>query len=92
MPAGVLADTEYGLGTCRLEIGDSLFLFTDGVTEAENGARERFGTDRLFRLLSDSRDLSASGLIDRVVEEQQKHRGGEDQSDDVAILVCRRTS
>lgn len=90
MPAGVLADTDYGLGTCRLEPGDSLFLFTDGVTEAENVSREQFGSNRLFRLLSELGDLPADQMIERVVAEIKRHRGSEEQTDDIAILVCKR--
>ncbi|MDH5194585.1 MAG: SpoIIE family protein phosphatase [Nitrospira sp.] len=75
--------------TMQLEPGDELFLYTDGVTEADNRRRELFGKDRLKRVLEQSR---ASTVVDRLGEVMQAVKvfaGEAPQADDITMLGLR---
>lgn len=54
LPIGMFPDTEYEEFTKQLEPGDRLYLFSDGVTEAMNGAEEDFGIERLVGALAEA--------------------------------------
>ena len=76
-------------GEPQLEPGDTLLVFTDGVTEAHNPRQDLFGKERLLNLL-DSHDTAGS-LLDRVALAVEQHRDGTEQSDDITMLAVRRT-
>lgn len=71
----------------RLEIGDIVLLYTDGVTEARAASGEQFGLDRLTRLLENSSDLPIEALIDRVYKAVAAH--AKELDDDVTLLAFR---
>jgi phosphoserine phosphatase RsbU/P len=70
----------------RLEQGDRLLLYTDGIIEAGNRKGEFFGHDALCALLRDTASLSASDAADRVIASVQKWSAAQD--DDLTVLVC----
>ena len=74
-----------------LEPEDTLFLYTDGVTEAENAMHEQYGEARLLQCLSAPalRDVPASAVIDQVRDDVAAHVHGYIQSDDLTILCIR---
>ena len=87
---GVIGDTGYQEGTVSLAPGDMLFLYTDGITEAQNSLDEEFGVDRLTRLLVDMRRLPPDDLLDIVFEEANRFSaGGLLQQDDTTLLVLK---
>ncbi|MES1247767.1 MAG: SpoIIE family protein phosphatase, partial [Actinomycetota bacterium] len=69
--------------------GGSLVLYTDGVVEARRGG-ELYGTDRLDALLAEHRALPPDELAQRVAEDARAWAGGE-LTDDLAVVVIRRT-
>jgi serine phosphatase RsbU (regulator of sigma subunit)/catechol 2,3-dioxygenase-like lactoylglutathione lyase family enzyme len=73
---------------CQLHPGDTLALYTDGVTESCNVAGEEFGEQRLVEALQQRRELSAHRLLGSVVEEIQKFSPHE-QHDDITLIVAR---
>ncbi len=73
---------------CQLHPGDTLALYTDGVTESCNVAGEEFGEQRLVEALQQRRELSAHRLLASVVEEIQKFSPHE-QHDDITLIVAR---
>lgn len=87
---GLFPDWECSFSECQLFPGDILVLYTDGVTEAFNGAAEEFGEDRLVELLSQKRSLSANGLAQSVVDEVQRFSANR-QHDDITLIVARGT-
>jgi serine phosphatase RsbU (regulator of sigma subunit)/PAS domain-containing protein len=83
---GVVETPELHDVRLRLRAGDTLLLFTDGVTEARRG-REVFGDDRLASLVRELSGVTAAEMVDRVVECVRSFGGKNDPRDDVAVLA-----
>ena len=64
---GIFPNQSFALGTIRLEPGDRVVLFTDGVTEAGNTEGEEFGEERLVRLLNENRSASAKEIEKKIL-------------------------
>ncbi len=88
---GVVLDLDFSVAEARLEPGDTLFAFTDGVTEARNPAGDLFGRERLLDMLGEP-DCEVGSLLDRIARAVQQHGGGSEQSDDITMLAVRRVS
>jgi serine phosphatase RsbU (regulator of sigma subunit) len=73
----------------RLQQGDLLILYTDGITEARNGAREQFGPDRLAREVEQVRDQPVDQIRDHLFA--TVGRWMSKQEDDMTLLVLRYT-
>ena len=74
----------------HLEPGDTLVLFSDGVTEAQNVVDEEFGEARLLDVLRAAAAEPAAALIERVMAAIDAFAGGAPQFDDITLLVARR--
>jgi sigma-B regulation protein RsbU (phosphoserine phosphatase) len=70
----------------QLERGDTLFLYTDGVTEAFDPERHCFGEDRLLQALREA-GPSSKEKVERVLDAVRSFARGEPQSDDIALLA-----
>jgi sigma-B regulation protein RsbU (phosphoserine phosphatase) len=90
MVAGAFAGLELPSYSLQLAPGDLLLFYTDGVTEAFNGAEELFGERRLSEELSRQAGQSAALSIAGVLEAVRRHAGEHPQSDDIAMLGLRR--
>jgi len=88
---GILEDSAYETGEVALALGDRLVLFTDGVTEAMNDGDEQWGEEPLVALLRSSTDVDSAALIRHVVAAVRDFEGGRGASDDVTLVVARRT-
>jgi phosphoserine phosphatase RsbU/P len=77
-------------GRVELASGDVLALYTDGITDAVDGGRERFGADRLANLVAEHGAISAAAVVDGVVSSVSAFEGPE-RADDLALLVVRRS-
>jgi serine phosphatase RsbU (regulator of sigma subunit) len=86
---GIDGGQEYGESQADLPTGASLVLYTDGVVEARRDG-ELYGDDRLDALLADRHDLPARSLAAAIAEDAREFAGG-DLSDDLAVVVIRRT-
>lgn len=84
---GVFPDGRYTQGEIQLESGDSLVLFTDGITEAENPDGWDFGEDRLRELLTGGTKQSAADLRDRIMEAVSEFSEGEVYDDATLMIV-----
>ena len=73
----------------QLGPGDEIFLYTDGVTEADNVRRELFGKDRLKTVLDQSRAVSVIDRIGEVMNAVRGFAGSAPQADDITILGIR---
>src|SRR5207247_3059260 len=82
MALGVLESATYRAKTVRLRVGDGLFLYTDGVTEAMDSAGNLFSERRLQEVLQRANGLSPAETIQNVVREVKRFGAGTEQSDD----------
>lgn len=80
-------DDDAGELSFQMGKGDMLFTFTDGVTEAMNGAGEQFSLNRLKAVLLSGGDAGATTL--RLMQAVQDHAAGADQSDDITMLAVK---
>ena len=85
---GLLEEWECTACEVRLDEGDLLVLFSDGITEAFSDAGEEFGDERLIDVLRIHRDLPAPALVDLVLRRVTEF-SGRDQDDDVTLVVAR---
>jgi len=90
LPLGVMDDMTYPDNVSFLEQGDRLVVYTDGITEAENGQQEQYGFVRLGELLHKERESSHERLLAHMVEDVDRFADGAVQSDDMAVLVIDR--
>lgn len=87
---GVLADAEYVGGSCVLGKGDTLLIYSDGITESRNGAAEEFGNARLEKHLRDSQARSADAALFSVLGAVQDFAATRPLVDDVSLAIVRR--
>jgi phosphoserine phosphatase RsbU/P len=84
---GVFEDSSYETRSIELHAGDTLFLYTDGVTEAMNPEKALFSEERLVQVLEESRTTSVDTLVREVTQAVKHYAGDEPQSDDITILA-----
>ena len=85
---GLFSDWECSVAEARLETGDVLSLYTDGITETTGHRGEEFGESRLLETLRTSRELEASYILQNVENAAKQFRLGE-QEDDVTLVIAR---
>jgi serine phosphatase RsbU (regulator of sigma subunit) len=88
-PVGALEDAEYTSATVRLNIGDVLVAYTDGITESENPRGEFWGQKRFEHLLRSCRDRSPKQIIQSILDEICTFSKGHPQRDDTTLVVAR---
>lgn len=89
VPLGLFAEAKYGEKPLQLGEGDTLVLYTDGVTEAFNGAEELFGMERLAEVLKGCAGLPPEEWLERILEAVGSFAQGAPQSDDITVVVLR---
>lgn len=75
----------------RLEAGDTLFLYTDGITESDNGSGELFGVQRLCAFLAEHHGDEPEAIIDAVLAELAAFTGGRPPADDICMVAVKIT-
>jgi serine phosphatase RsbU (regulator of sigma subunit) len=85
---GLFKDWDCSMAECRLFAGDTLALYTDGVTESFNDAGEEFGEERLIEALRQHCGLPLQNLLDSIVEEVRRFSARE-QHDDITLIIAR---
>jgi sigma-B regulation protein RsbU (phosphoserine phosphatase) len=90
LPVGIFGAGEYSATRVQLSPGDSLLLYTDGLTEAKDRADVEYGTERLVRLVEGGRELSPQALTELCLEDLKSFVSGAPATDDLSILAIRR--
>ena len=90
MAIGIFGDFEYQETTLQLEHGDTLLLYTDGVTEAINPNEEEFTEKRLEQTLSNMSQPTCQEMIDKIKSDVKTFADGAEQSDDITLLAIKR--
>jgi serine phosphatase RsbU (regulator of sigma subunit) len=88
-PVGLIPEAEYTSARLQLEPEDTLVLFSDGVTEAENSAHELFEVTGLSQVLAGRKDVPVEELQQSVFDAVRDFTKGAEQSDDITLLVVR---
>lgn len=88
---GIMDNVEYQEQTVKFEPGDTLVLYTDGVSEAMNMHREEYGTGRLLSMLQSSPIINATDSTSRVFKSVHKFVASAVASDDITCLSLHRT-
>ena len=87
---GVMPGLEYAESSITLDAGDTLVLYTDGVSEAMNSEGEEFGMDRFREIFVDHPPNSARDTNEAILQAVHDFAGDTPQSDDVTCLVIQR--
>jgi sigma-B regulation protein RsbU (phosphoserine phosphatase) len=89
MMLGLMEGLDYDSARLTLASGETLFLFTDGVTEAMNAEHEEFGEARLETALTATAGQPVEAVLERVVAAVRAFARGAEQSDDITCLIAR---
>jgi sigma-B regulation protein RsbU (phosphoserine phosphatase) len=88
-PLGLIHEADYSASTEKLQPGDTLILFSDGVTEATDPEEQLFGVTRLRKVLSGQHDVPLEDLQKIVLESVESFTRGAGQMDDITLLLVR---
>jgi len=88
-PVGLVPEAEYTAVCLKLEPGDTLVLFSDGVTEAVDPDEQMFGTPRLKQLLTGQLECPLEHIQKCVLEGVENFARGAHQADDLTLLIVR---
>jgi serine phosphatase RsbU (regulator of sigma subunit) len=86
LPLGLFEGFQYEGQEMELDKQMMLYMFTDGVTEAENSAHELFGDERLTTLLKLKASLNPAELINETFTHVNQYANGAEQSDDITVM------
>ena len=86
----IIDDFSYSPRSITLAPGDVLFLYTDGVSEAEDPQSHMFEMPRLEQALLETRDQPARGVVEHVVKRVAEFAKGAPQSDDITCIAVVR--
>ncbi len=87
---GVLPEIEMDSYAVHLRPGETIILYTDGVTEALNEDYDEFGMQRLRVAASGAARLNAPGIVGRITDSIRDHAGDSPQFDDITLIVMKR--
>jgi sigma-B regulation protein RsbU (phosphoserine phosphatase) len=91
-PLGPFEEASFAANADELHPGDTLVLYTDGVTEAMNADHDLFGVEGLEMALRESSGVRLPGVKARLMVALDVHRDGAAMSDDTTVLMLRRTA
>ncbi len=90
LPLGIMAIATYRDDSAKLEPGDLMVLFTDGITEAEDADEEEFGVERVADLISKLSNPTADSVCESILAAVEEFTNGAPMQDDATLLVVER--
>lgn len=90
LPIGIFCREQYSAREFQLEPGDSLLLYTDGLTESRSPFDAEYGADRLSRVVSAKHSFAPQALTAACIEDARSFRGGQPKTDDLTVMVIQR--
>ncbi|HUK14112.1 MAG TPA: SpoIIE family protein phosphatase [Thermoanaerobaculaceae bacterium] len=90
LPVGAFRDVSYGSRSISLGAGDSLVLYTDGLSEARDAGDREYGAERIAAVAAAHAADSPERLADACFADLASHLGGAARSDDLTLMVLRR--
>jgi len=92
VPLGMFGDARYTVQNVKLQPGESLLLYTDGLSEARNAAGEEYGVERVARIAAQGVALSPDLLLAGCISDLRGHLAGVKGRDDLSLLALRRVN
>src|SRR5215510_12579319 len=89
LPIGVFCEQQFSSHTVRLQPGDSMLLYTDGLSEARDVHDAEYGIERLAKLLREARAASPQAMITVCLEDLKTFSDGARMGDDLTIMAIR---
>jgi serine phosphatase RsbU (regulator of sigma subunit) len=89
-PLGAVDAFSYPVDHDRIEPGEVLLLYTDGVIEAENSDHSFYGAQRLENALASASDIDARSIVGTVIDDLHRFVGTAEQADDITVLALQR--
>ena len=90
LPLGLFCTGQYGVNFVRLEAGESLVLYSDGITEARDPMGEEYQEERLIRSLRDHGQAGVDAMTDSVLRDVLRFCDTQPPTDDMTLLILRR--
>jgi sigma-B regulation protein RsbU (phosphoserine phosphatase) len=91
LPLGMAPDVKYPDHELKLQPGDTVIFYTDGIIEAENGAEEMYGTERLLNMVTGMDPAaSAEDVVEDILQDVADFVGIAEQYDDMTVVVVKR--
>lgn len=91
LPVGVFCSESFSVNRIQMRKGDTLFLYTDGLSESLDGTGNEYGADRLSKFISENNGLSAEAIVSHCRHELHNFAGGSSPKDDLTLMAIRRT-
>ncbi len=91
IPVGLMPNWHYTLQQCIMQPSSSIFLYTDGITEAENNDHGQYGEDRMIEIIGKIKDLPTKEFINTIHDDVLSFVNGAEQSDDMTMMAIRFT-
>ncbi len=91
LPVGVFCSESFTVNRVHMSKGDTLFLYTDGLSESLDGTGNEYGPDRLALLLNENNHLSPNSIVSLCRQEVLAFAGGRPPRDDLTLMAIRRT-
>jgi sigma-B regulation protein RsbU (phosphoserine phosphatase) len=92
VPLGLFCEGVYPTQNAGMACGDTLLLYTDGVSEARSANEEEYGAERLKELAAPSSALSAQALVAACIDDLDAFRSGAPLLDDLTVMAIRRVA
>lgn len=89
LPIGIMPEFEFKAQRIQMHYGQTIFLYTDGLTEAENKEHAQFGEKRMLDVLANSATLRPREIVDHMRSSVVNFVNGASQSDDLTMLAIR---
>jgi len=86
---GLFGEWDCSVAQTRVEKGDVLSIFTDGITETTDSTGDEFGEGRLLAVLQQSRQLEPAAILQHVEQAVERFRSSEHLQDDLTLVVAR---
>ena len=90
LPIGIFSRGDYAVHSLELAQGDTLVLYTDGLTEALNVSGQEYGDERLLRLIREAHQLALEALLTACLRDVNSFRAAAPRVDDLTLMAIRR--
>jgi sigma-B regulation protein RsbU (phosphoserine phosphatase) len=92
LPIGLFCREQYSANTFQLEPGDSLLLYTDGLTESNDSMEAEYGIDRLRDMVGGKHSFGPQALTAACLDDARIFRAGQPKGDDLTVMVIQRAA